>query len=60
MLMVENTDAYTKDYIKEGWASLGFDFKDSFDSSVETNADYGNGSYTYDTNGTYFSKGGYL
>lgn len=47
MLMVPNTDAYTKDYIPEGWASLGFGFKDSYDSSVETNEDYANGTYTY-------------
>jgi len=31
--MQENTDIYTKAFIKEGWASLGFGYVDSFDSS---------------------------
>lgn len=41
--MVPNQDSYTKAYIKEGWASLGFYLYDTFDDSQESNQPFGNG-----------------
>jgi len=43
MRMVPNEDEYTKAYIQEGWASLGFGIYDSFDGDVETADSYGPG-----------------
>ena len=46
--MTENTDTYTKAYVKEGWASLGFDLYDDYDSNYESQASYGgDGEYFY-------------
>jgi len=41
MKLVPNDDIYTRDYIKEGWASLGFDYDEKFDSDQETTEPYG-------------------
>jgi hypothetical protein len=42
MKMVPNTDIYTNQYLKTGWASIGFDFTDSFDGDVESADTFGN------------------
>ena len=62
MKMVPNTDTYTKDFIKEGWSSLGFDPKSAYDSSVESTTAFSStgGKYNYTVAGTFNSRGGYL
>jgi len=60
MALIPNTDYYTKDYILEGWASLGFGIKDKFDDNVESDATFSNGLYNYSTDGTFSNEGGFL
>lgn len=48
MKLVANDDIYTKAFIKDGWASLGFGYIDDFDSNVETTSTFGyQNNYSY-------------
>lgn len=59
MKMIPNEDIYTKNYIKEGWASLGFGIYDSYDPEVEDNTSFS--VYEYESGPqTFFAKGGYV
>lgn len=60
--MVENEDVYTRSYIKEGWASLGFGIHDSFDAKVEDISDFSIYNYTKDIglNKTFYGRGGFV
>ena len=60
--MVPNEDKYTKNFIKEGWASLGFALDDDYDEVVENKTAYSNNTYKYSTDllETFNGKGGYV
>lgn len=63
MKMVPNDDVYMKQFVKEGWASTGFLFTDSFDSSVESTEGFGANKtqiFNYTKKNTYYNNGGYL
>lgn len=62
MKMIPNEDIYTKEYIKEGWASLGFDVYSTFDENVEDGSNFSKFKYNPDLNGTqtFYGKGGYV
>jgi len=67
MKLVPNEDEFTQSFVKEGWASLGFNYYDPFDSAVETTEPFGsNGpfsaspAFSYQVRDTFGGKGGYL
>lgn len=62
MKMVPNEDIYTKAYITEGWASLGFGVYDPYNHKVEDISDYSIYTYTNDDvkNMTFFGLGGFV
>lgn len=67
MKLTPNEDEFTQSFVKEGWASLGFNYYDNFDAAVETADPFGgNGPFTdspafrYQLRDTYDGKGGYL
>jgi hypothetical protein len=61
MVLIPNTDPFTSRYIKEGWASFGFDYLDSFDSDYEDSRPFGRGNvFNHTTIGSFYNKGGYV
>jgi hypothetical protein len=74
MKLTDNTDAYSKDFVSQGWASTGFNYDDDYDSSYESTDSFGSypdctnkttGSnctdlFTYTIEDTYGDLGGYI
>ena len=60
MLLVDNPDKFTRLYIKQGWASYGFDYLDDYDATQESAANFGyNECFTYQLADSFYGKGGY-
>jgi hypothetical protein len=61
MLMTPNYDPFTSRYIKEGWASYGFDYLDTFDKDSEDRQPFGfKNAFNYTKPGSFYSLGGYV
>jgi hypothetical protein len=60
MKLVPNADPYTSRYVSEGWATYGFDYLDSLDTTQEETSPFMNGTSLYTKETSFYRLGGYV